>query len=195
MKLGLLPVALLSVLLLAGCASNIPKTISTPPSGNPMVAEVRSDVQRFTGAHVRWGGTIATLENQANETWIEIIARELDRSGQPRLTDRTSGRFIAIIDGFLDPALFTEGRELTVAGVMEGETTRKIGEYDYNFPLVRVDNYLLWPLRPDPSTYDYPPYWYYDPWYPGYPWYPYYYPYRHYYPHRYYKSPPAKKQE
>lgn len=177
---------LLGAMLLAGCASNIPKAISTAPADNPMVAEVRSDVRQFIGAHVRWGGTIAMVENQANETRIEIVARELDKSGQPRLTDRSSGRFIAIIDGFLDPALYAEGRELTVAGVVEDETSRKIGEYDYTFPLVRVDNYLLWPLRPEPVPYDYPRYWYYDPWYP---WYPYYHPYR------YYHRPPAKKQE
>jgi outer membrane lipoprotein len=190
MRHGSITAALLSTLLLAGCASNIPKAISTPPANNPLVAEVRADPPRFKGAHVRWGGTITTLENQANETWIEIIGRELDRSGEPRGTDRSSGRFFAIVDGFLDPALYSEGRELTVAGVVDGETTRKIGDYDYTFPLVRVDDYLLWPLRAEPDMYDYPPYWYYDPW--G-PWYPYYYPYRHYYPYRYNPGPPPKK--
>lgn len=180
---------LLGVALLAGCASNVPKAISAPPADSPLVAEVRADVQQFIGAHVRWGGTIALVENHANETWIEIVGRELGRSGQPRLTDRSSGRFIAVIDGFLDPALYAEGRELTVAGVVEDEITRKIGDYDYSFPRVRVDDYMLWPPRPEPAPYEYPRHWYYDPWYPWYPYYPYYYPYR------YYHRPPAKKQE
>lgn len=174
---------LLCAILLAGCATNVPKAIKEAPPGNPMVAEVRSDTQRFIGTHVRWGGTIATLDNQASETWVEIVARELDRSGQPRLTDRSAGRFIAVIDGFLDPALYAEGREITVSGVIEDEITRKIGDYDYTFPRVRVNDYLLWPQRLEPDPRDYPPYWYYDPWYR---WYPY------YYPPRYYHHPPAK---
>lgn len=186
MKHGSMLAGLLCALLVAGCATTIPKEISTAPAGGPTVAEVRVDAQQFTGARVRWGGTIAGVDNQANETWVEVVARELDRSGQPRPTDRSAGRFIAIIDGFIDPALYGEGREITVAGVVEDEVTRKIGDFDYTFPRVRADNYLLWPLRHEPDPRDYPPYWYYDPWYP---WYPYYYPYRHYHRH------PAKKQE
>lgn len=179
-------VALLGAALVSGCATNVPKAIKEAPPGNPMVAEVRSDAQRFVGTHARWGGTIAEVDNQASETWVEIVARELDRSGQPRMTDRSAGRFIAVIDGFLDPALYAEGREITVSGVIEDEVTRKIGDYDYTFPLVRVNDYLLWPQRLEPDPRDYPPYWYYDPWYRGYP---------YYYPPRYHHRPPTKKQE
>jgi outer membrane lipoprotein len=170
--------------LLAGCASNIPKEIKEAPPGNPMVAEVRADAARFTGAHVRWGGTIAAVDNQASETWVEIVARELDGSGEPRQTDRSSGRFIAVIDGFIDPALYSEDREVTVSGVVEKSITRKIGDYDYTLPVVRVENHLLWPLRYEYDAPDYPPYWYYDPWYPFYP---------GYYPYRYYRHHPSRK--
>ncbi|MBK8162957.1 MAG: Slp family lipoprotein [Gammaproteobacteria bacterium] len=166
--------------LIAGCASNIPKEISDAPPGSPMVAEVRVDAQQFIGAHVRWGGTIAAVENRESETWVEVVARELDGSGQPRMTDRSAGRFIAVIDGFLDPALYAEEREITVSGVVEDEVTRKIGDYDYAFPRVRVNNYLLWPPRPEYDPRNYPPPWYYDPWFPGYPYYsPYRYNHRH----------------
>jgi outer membrane lipoprotein len=172
---------LLCATLLAGCASNIPKEIREAPAGNPMVAEVRADAARFTGTHVRWGGTIAAVDNQASETWIEVVARALDSSGEPRQTDHSPGRFIAIIDGFVDPALYAEDREITVSGVVEKAVTRKIGDYDYTLPVVRVESHLLWPLRYEPDAPDYPPYWYYDPWYPFYPGY--------YYPYRYHRHP------
>ena len=100
------------------------------------------------------------------------------------MTDRSAGRFIAVIDGFLDPALYAEDREITVSGVVEDAVTRKIGDYDYTFPRVRVNNYLLWPPRPEYDPRTYPPPWYYDPWYPGYP---------YYYPYRYYHRHPVKK--
>jgi len=72
----------------------------------------------------------------------------------------------------------------TISGVVEDAVTRKIGDYDYTFPRVRVNNYLLWPPRPEYDPRYYPPPWYYDPWYPGYP---------YYYPYRYYPRHPVKK--
>ena len=36
-----------------------------------------------------WGGTIASVENRKDETWLEIVARELGSSGRPRETDRS----------------------------------------------------------------------------------------------------------
>lgn len=160
----------LMALLTAGCASNVPREIREAPVNNPGVAEVRVDTARFIGAQVRWGGTIAAVENRSTETRVEIVARALDGSGRPRETDRSPGRFIAVIDGFLDPIVYAEGRELTVTGVIAREETGSIGDHEYVFPVVQTGNYLLWPLRPELQPYDFPP-WYYDPWYP---WHPYY---------------------
>lgn len=163
----------LAALLVAGCAANVPREIREPPLNDPSVAEVRTQPQQFVGAHVRWGGTIAAVENRANETRVEIVARALAGDGRPRETDRSPGRFIAVIDGFLDPMVYAEGREITVTGVVAGETTGRIDEHDYTYPVIRVDNYLLWPPRPELTPRDLPP-WYYDPWYP---WRPHFHPY------------------
>lgn len=157
----------------AGCATNVPREIREAPENSPTLAEVRVDSQRFIGARVRWGGTIAAVDNRATETRIEVVARALDRNGRPRETDRSPGRFIAVIDGFLDPVVYAEGREMTVTGALAGETTHRIGDHEYTFPVVRAENYLLWPPRSELQPRDFPP-WYYDPWYP---WGPYYYPY------------------
>ena len=50
---------------------------------------------------VRWGGAIASVENRRDETWIEIVERPLN-------TDKSAGRFLARVDGFLDPAVRVE---------------------------------------------------------------------------------------
>jgi len=159
------------IFLLNACASKIPQNIRTPPPDNPQFAEVHQDVLRFKQAKVRWGGTIARVENKASETWIEVVARDLEKSGRPIDNDFSPGRFIAVISGFLDPVVYKNGRDLTVAGHVEKQIQRKIDEYDYLFPLVRVNSHVLWQeivLLP----YDYYPYGFYDPWYPYY--YPYY---------------------
>lgn len=164
---------------LAGCASYLPDAIRKAPSKDISVAQVRRDIAAYKGQYARWGGTIASAENLKDATLLEIVARDLDSDGRPRDTDASQGRFIARVSGFLDPTVYAEGREITVAGTIEGSLVRKIGEYEYTYPVLNAAATHLWPQRVR-----YPPgYYYYDPFwpYPPYPWgYPYYYPYYRY---------------
>ncbi len=176
-------IALFLMTLLAGCASNIPEQIRSAPEGNPRVAEVRVDVDVFTGVEVRWGGEIALVENFESHTQIEIVARELTSSGRPLVNDPSPGRFVAKIRGFLDPAVYAERRQITVFGIVTGSLSKHIGEYLYDYPAVEVDSHVLWKPLPERDPYYYRPYWY-DPWYD--PWYGPWYRHHHWrYPYRY----------
>lgn len=168
-----LALLLLGVAVLAAC-STVPKEIRIEPPGNPLLVEVRADVERYIGTETRWGGTIIAVENEAVETRIEIVARDLYRNGRPLAGDRSLGRFLALMPGFVDPAVYAEGRDITITGVIIGSEPGMIGEHEYSWPLVRVHHHLLWPSRADMRR-DYPPryFYHYDPWYPYY-----YYPYR-----------------
>lgn len=156
--LGLIP------LIITGCASHVPIPIRVSLPEQVSIGAVRANPERYIEAPVRWGGEIVSLENRAEETWVQLLAFPLSRDGRPRTETESRGRFLARIRGFLDPAIFTEGRELTVTGRVEAQVMRRIGEYPYNFPLIRVENYYLWP----PLIEHHDP-WYYDPWYD--PWY------------------------
>jgi outer membrane lipoprotein len=169
----------LVVFIFAGCASQIPGVIKQPPASNLRLAEVRSDIERFRGSRIRWGGTIAAVENRKTETWIEVVARELDHDGRPKATDRSEGRFLVCVQGFLDPAVYAIGREITVTGTSASDITRPIGEYVYSYPMVNAEMVYLWESRPElPREYYYDPFWPHP--YPWYPWYPWGYPYRYY---------------
>ncbi len=164
---------ILALLFLAGCASDIPKSISEPPAVEITHAQALAQPDALKGRAVRWGGAIARVENRKDETWVEIVERPLSSDGEPGYRDSSGGRFLARVEGFLDPAVYAPRRLITIAGTLDGIETRSIGEFPYRFPVVRAGSYYLWP-RP-PRRYYYPPYWY-DPWYPwGYP-YPYYVP-------------------
>jgi outer membrane lipoprotein len=164
--------AVVLVGLLGGCATNVPEAVRAAPPGNPMVAEVRANPQQFVGTEVRWGGTIADVKNGKTDTEIEIVDRPLESSGRPLDTDKSGGRFIARIKGFLDPVVYGRGRDFTVTGTLAPPEKRSIGEYQYTFPVVDVRAYHMWePLLQRPYYYD--PFWYYDPWFPyyrPYPW-------------------------
>ena len=128
---------------------------------------------------VRWGGVILETRPEKDYTCFEILARQLGTSMRPRDTDQAEGRFIACKPGFYDPEVFEKGREVTLTGKIIHMDVRKVGEYDYNFPVVDIEFMTLWPERIDRVYYDY--YGMYSPYYWHYPYYgPYYwrYPYR-----------------
>jgi len=164
-------VLLAGAALLQACTSNVPEAIRTPPPREVTVAEARAQPDALQGADVRWGGVIAAVENAREETRIEVVSRPLSRSGRPESGDRSDGRFLARFQGFLDPAVYAEGRELTVRGPLTGVVTREIGAYPYRFPVVDVQVHRLWEPLPEYDPFLYDPYWY-RPWYAD-PWYPY----------------------
>lgn len=154
---------------LGGCTSNIPEGIRQSPASAVTPAEARADAARLQGVLVRWGGVIAAVDNRRDQTWLDIVARPLAGDGSPVERDAPAlGRFLARVPGFLDPAVYKAGREVTVRGTFSGVETRQIGQYPYRYPVVNVQQHYLWPVQPEPQPRVYDPFWY-DPWYP-YPW-------------------------
>lgn len=173
-------VACIAAVVLGGCAS-IPDDISTPVPG-PSVREVRADPDRYTGAKVRWGGTISEVRNLESRTVITVVARPLTGKGEPLGDESALGRFFAEVNRFLDPEEYRSGRRITVVGRFTGTRQSKIDQYVYDYPVVQAQHLYMWQeyTRRDPYSvgpYYRPfPYWH-DPFwrhyhgYPHYPWY------------------------
>jgi outer membrane lipoprotein len=94
---------------------------------------------------------------------------------RPEDADQTLGRFIACRAGFLDPEVFARGRELTLTGTVEALEQRNVGEFSYQYPIVRAGFITMWPERQEVIIQDYDMF--YSPWYWNYPYYGYPYPY------------------
>jgi outer membrane lipoprotein len=161
------------LLVLSGCSS-VPEKIREAPPEAPSLTLVRQSPGAYDGAQIRWGGTIAEVRNLQNETQIVIVTRALSGDGEPRKLDSSEGRFIAVFNTFLDPAIYAVDRNLTVAGTLSGSTEEPLGAMQYRYPIVQVQTHYLWP-KPEPYCEHCDPF--YDPWYP---WYPYHYPWRRY---------------
>jgi outer membrane lipoprotein len=106
------------------------------------------------------------VRNNKNDTEVEIYGRPLLDNAEPKPTGGEGVRFIADIDGFLDPAQYSPGKRLTVSGALTQTRKRPVGEFQYTYPVVDVQAYHLWPVYQAPTEplgWRYP---YYDPWWP-----------------------------
>lgn len=122
---------------------------------------------------VRWGGVVLETRPEEDFTCFEVLSRQLNKSMRPVYSDQDGGRFIACKPGFYDPEVFEKGREVTLTGEILYMDTRKVGEYDYRYPVVDIKFMSLWPVRRE-RLYVYGPYY---PYYWHYP--PYGFPYRY----------------
>jgi len=128
---------------IAGCAS-----VPAPLEGNYSESFFPDQAgDRSIGANVRWGGLVVETRPEAGRTCIEILAQELDRTARPVRSDQEHGRFIACRDEFIDPEIFVNGREVTVAGRLTEFSQGKVGEFEYVYPFVAADAIYLWPER------------------------------------------------
>lgn len=168
----ILPFRWLGLLLLGwliGCATT-PRVYDPIQDGNfrgPTLAAARAQPETFLETRVRWGGTVARVENRRDETWLEIVEQPLGENGRPTGADASAGRFLARVSGFLDPAIYAPGRSITVVGPLTGTTPGQVGDYRTTYLVVAVEHYRLWPERRAPEVIYVPdPFWY----GPGYPW-------------------------
>jgi outer membrane lipoprotein len=134
-------------------------------------AEIQKDPQRYLGKVVLWGGVIVEAENRKDETLLKVMRTELDYEKRPVNRDRSAGRFIVRAAGFLDPAIYGEGREITVAGEVVGKEVFPIGGIMYTYPVILAKEIRLWEKQVG-VPYGYPP-WFWGPYPYGYYRYPY----------------------
>ncbi len=119
----------------------------------------------YTGDTVVWGGII--IKTTVNRGGTEIIVLETPLGGgdEPKSASYSRGRFIASSSKFLDPAIYREGKKITLAGQITGKKTLPLGEATYTYPVISVRQIYLW----EPPPYRYPYYynWGWGPYWDG----------------------------
>jgi len=158
---------------LSGCVHVISKEIRDKVDPALTFGQVIQNPTAYKGKTVVWGGEIINTLNQKNGTTeIEVFQMPLDSRDAPKTSNASEGRFLILINRYLDPYLYREGRMVTVAGEISGEQIKPLGEVNYRYPLVSSQQIYLWEesyYYPYHYPYYYSPWGYYDPWWWGYP--------------------------
>jgi outer membrane lipoprotein len=153
---------LLSLMILSiSCAPAIPRELREVASRELTLREVQEQPQAHAGKNVLWGGRILRTENRKEGTLLEILKLPLTGADRPRQVDRSQGRFLYLYPGYLDKAVYSEGREVTVVGRIKGVENRLLDQIEYSYPFIEGRTVHLWEERLErPRGYDYPPpYW------------------------------------
>ncbi len=143
-----LPIA---CLLLSAC-SNLPIEITEPPAYDLAYQEAVTNIAKYKNAPVRWGGTIVQVENEPSFSTIQVLFYPLGSYGRPDLDEPSQGRFVMKSPEFLDPAVYKKDSAITVAGILDGDTERTVGNKTLRLPLVASKQIHLWE---DMSYYQY----------------------------------------
>jgi outer membrane lipoprotein len=162
---------LLSIVCLAslGCQHTISATRRQQAKPAVSFEALRADPDVFKGRTVILGGDILKTQNTQQQTSIEILQKPLDRFEAPLITDQTAGRFIAQCDQYLDPAIYDQGRQVTIAGKVLGRYDGQVGEAAYLYPLISCVELHLWPRVSHDMAYPaYPSPWLFHPYQPWY---------------------------
>lgn len=142
--------AALALILASGCAPVISKdTLGTVDRGLEF-SEVAGRPADYIGKSVVFGGTILETRNEESRTVVEVLQEGLDSRLRPAERDESAGRFLVEFQGFRDPAIYSRGKRITVAGEITGTERLRIGRITYDYPVIQPREHSLL----DPPSYD-----------------------------------------
>lgn len=138
--------------------------------------DVRARPELYKEKTLVMGGLIVSTSITEKGSQIEAVHVRTDSRGNLKNVGLINGRYLALFPkekGLLDPLIYGQGREVTIAGRLIEISTGKIGEMEYTFPVFEIIEIYLWEEKkythPEPYYYPYPyPYWH-DRWGRPYP--------------------------
>jgi outer membrane lipoprotein len=142
MRLIVLIVA--GLLFAAACAPPISKQSLGLVDPSITFEELRGEPDRHVGRYLLLGGAIAAVRITGTGSELEVVQLPTDRHGRITATNRSAGRFLAVDDAFRDPAVYYPGRLVTLVGEVTGSRTASLGEMEYLYPVLSVQELRLW---------------------------------------------------
>jgi outer membrane lipoprotein len=136
--------AMFAVMVFGSCAPPFPRELLEKVDRNIVFADMMKDPARYSGKLVMLGGMIVKTTNLPEETVIEVLQQSLDSDGRPLPTDETGGRFLVLVDRFLDAAVYQRGRSVTVIAEAAGARMQPLDEIEYRYPVLQARSVHLW---------------------------------------------------
>ncbi len=136
-------IPILAALFLTACATS---PVYPPDWADSTLTphQVATAPENAGNARVIWGGRIIGVDNKADHTEVEVLAYPLDKNQIPQQNDVGSGRFIALLPGYVEPLDYPVNGWVTMQGHIKGVRSDRVGQAPYVFPLLAVRAAHVW---------------------------------------------------
>lgn len=139
---------LVIILLMSGCAHVISQELREQSDEGLTAERLFKNPEAYKGKTVILGGIIISTHNTDEGSYVEVLQTPLGSRGRPEDTDFSYGRFLFFYGEYLDSAIFSKGKAITVGGKVLGKTSRPLGEIQYTYPLIHAQEvHLFGPKR------------------------------------------------
>lgn len=139
------------VICLIGCAHVVSKEFREGAQKEIDTKALFRDPEAYRGKAVILGGIIISSMNTDEGTYIEVLQRPLNHQGRPKDADESYGRFLVFSEEYIETAIYSRGKELTVAGQVMGKRVRPLGDIQYSYLLIKGMELHLFKPRYGPS--------------------------------------------
>ncbi len=142
----------LTAVLLISCTPVIRKDLSSNAFFNFPLSNVTEDPGFYKGKTLMFGGVIVKTTLTKEGSLVEALYVPVDSNGYHKGLNDSAGRFLALFPGskkILDPMIFKNEREITIAGEFVGTRKGIIDEVEYTYPFFKIIELYLWEERRD----------------------------------------------
>lgn len=134
------------ILLMAGCAPVISQEVLRDVDRELPFQAIQRNPDNYQGKTILFGGKIIETIPLQDKTQMMVLQFPLDFRNKPSINAASEGRFIVEAQGFLDPVVYSPGRQVTVAGIVDGKEVLPLGEINYTYPVIVSRELFLWPF-------------------------------------------------
>jgi outer membrane lipoprotein len=139
-------VALMSCLLgCVACASVFDPEVRHQVNPEVSFASLAQEPTAHVGQIVILGGTIIEATNLEDATRLVVLQYPTDSRDRPRTDKPSEGRFLVRVPGYLETALYSPDRVITVLGEVQEPEVLPLGDTHYSYPVVEPREIHLWP--------------------------------------------------
>ncbi len=149
----------MALLLAAGCVAPFSSDVRAKVDGELNFPALFSNPEIYADKVVILGGEVISTDPLENHTEVIMLEKPLGVDWRPKQTN-ARGRFILVVNTFLDPAVWKNGSDVTAIARVAGHRDGKIGRSPYSYPVVEAIEWRLWAQLPPPvHYYHYDPFW------------------------------------
>lgn len=136
-----------AITFLVSCGPVISKNVMSYVDPTITFQDLIKNPDKYKGKTVVLGGRIISTSVKPNETLMEILQQPLESRQKPEDSDVSYGRFLVKFNDYRDPAVYSAGRAITVAGQVLGREIRPLGQLEYIYPVLLAREAHLWKIE------------------------------------------------